>query len=375
MHSAQAAFLSNVESTRPQLKTHAEHLRDDILTALLLEDLAIHAVTSRVKARASLASKLREKVYSDPARELTDIVGIRVITYFEDHIEPATAALKSRLKCIPEHSSDKRDILRAAEFGYRSVHLVAEFPEPALASADHRPTVQRFEIQIRSILQHAWAEIEHEVKYKSGINFPDTTNRRFSALAGSLEILDREFVNIRRAQNDLVADYLTEYQKTKGGEKNLDSARLIAAMEANRPEAQGWRRRRGNLEWFDFQDARMWVRALGATGLNSWNALNGKIEGQPVRDLLQDYAAATGTTEEQVGHRVVAAMAALATDREIGLRFPELLEIDHVQSVVDDVYSPKPRKPAPTHTAKKSPSNSSRTNAKPRKAPKRDGRR
>jgi hypothetical protein len=50
-----------------------------------------------------------------------------------------------------------------------------------------------FEIQVRSLLEHAWAEIEHEIVYKSGITQPDAVRRRFAALAGSLELFDSEF--------------------------------------------------------------------------------------------------------------------------------------------------------------------------------------
>jgi ppGpp synthetase/RelA/SpoT-type nucleotidyltranferase len=51
-----------------------------------------------------------------------------------------------------------------------------------------------FEIQVRSILEHAWAEIEHEVVYKSGMEFPGQFKRRFAAIAGLLEMIDKDFL-------------------------------------------------------------------------------------------------------------------------------------------------------------------------------------
>ena len=59
------------------------------------------------------------------------------------------------------------------------------------------------EIQVRTILQHAWAEIEHDIQYKSSITIPKDIRRRFMALAGLLEIADREFQAIQDADDEL----------------------------------------------------------------------------------------------------------------------------------------------------------------------------
>jgi hypothetical protein len=56
---------------------------------------------------------------------------------------------------------------------------------------------QKAEIQIRSILQHAWAEIEHDLGYKRKEDVPREIRRRFSRIAGLLELVDTEFVKIR----------------------------------------------------------------------------------------------------------------------------------------------------------------------------------
>src|SRR5262249_19774054 len=53
------------------------------------------------------------------------------------------------------------------------------------------------EIQVRTVLQHAWAEIQHDIQYKSVTTIPVAIRRRFMALAGLLEIADREFQAIQ----------------------------------------------------------------------------------------------------------------------------------------------------------------------------------
>jgi putative GTP pyrophosphokinase len=92
-------------------------------------------------------------------------------------------------------SSDKGDVLRKEErFGYLSVHYLV----PLLRQRTDLPEYRRFdglvaEIQVRTILQHAWAEIEHDIQYKSLTTIPSGVRRRFMSLAGLLEIADREF--------------------------------------------------------------------------------------------------------------------------------------------------------------------------------------
>jgi hypothetical protein len=82
--------------------------------------------------------------------------------------------------------------------GYQSVHYLVRLTGPRT----RLPEYQRFdgfiaEIQVRTVLQHAWAEIEHDIQYKSAVTIPTEIRRRFMALAGLLEIADREFQQIQ----------------------------------------------------------------------------------------------------------------------------------------------------------------------------------
>jgi hypothetical protein len=129
-----------------------------------------------------------------------------------------------------------------------------------------------FEIQVRSILEHSWAEIEHEIVYKSGINFPDETKRRFARLAGALEILESEFGALRSERSKLIASYVEAFQK--GGNippGALDSARLIAVLQVERPNAVGWMSEGGNA--FPPGIETVCAAALRAAGVKSSVAL------------------------------------------------------------------------------------------------------
>jgi putative GTP pyrophosphokinase len=171
---------------------------------LRTENLRVHSVSSRIKERTHLAEKLSRfgKEYGTLA-DVTDVVGIRIITHFEDDVDRIATVVQREFKIDPQKSIDKRKALDPDRFGYMSLHFICSMRE-------HRAKLVEYsqfsgiecEIQVRSILQHAWAEIEHDLGYKTGAPIPAPIRRRFSRLAGLLEIGDSEFRLIR---DDLAA--------------------------------------------------------------------------------------------------------------------------------------------------------------------------
>jgi ppGpp synthetase/RelA/SpoT-type nucleotidyltranferase len=161
--------------------------------------IKIHSITLRVKERDSLSRKLArpDRTYARLA-EVTDVVGVRVICYFEDGVEEVAKIVEGALPVDFAHSVDKRRTRDAGGFGYRSLHYVCALGLREAPDA-------RFEIQVRTMLDHAWAEIEHDLGYKALEAVPAVVRRRLSRLAGLLEIADQEFVAIRRDLDDYAA--------------------------------------------------------------------------------------------------------------------------------------------------------------------------
>lgn len=154
--------------------------------------LEVHFVASRVKTEPSLRAKLArpDKTYRT-LWDVTDLVGLRVSTYFEDTIEDVARLVEGLFVVDFRHSTDKLRFRDHGRFGYRSMHYVCAMP-------DELPREARFELQIRTALQHAWAEVEHDLGYKAENVVPEIIKRRFSRVASLLEIADQEFVSIRR---------------------------------------------------------------------------------------------------------------------------------------------------------------------------------
>ena len=194
------ALLAEFDACEDRLRARGEELRSQVAAWLSeVSDLKIHSVTTRLKSRASLASKLARPDKSYEALwEITDLVGLRVITYFEDQVDRIGEIIEARLAVRFADSVDKRRRRDAGAFGYRSLHYVF-----VLGDEESRlPEGARCELQVRSVLDHAWAEIEHDLGYKAQSAVPLPTRRRLHRLAGLLELADQEFVAIRRDLED-----------------------------------------------------------------------------------------------------------------------------------------------------------------------------
>lgn len=187
MRGVKEALLSEWQSARVGVEKLGVELRERLVRLLEAERVPFHSVMVRVKDAASLATKLArpDKSY-EQLWDVTDLLGLRVETYFEDHVERVARLVEAHFKVDFQHSGD-----RARPAGYRSVHYVCSAeggPHPAF----------RFEVQLRTVLQHAWAEVEHDLGYKADDAVPEEIRRRFARVASLLEIADQEFVSIRR---------------------------------------------------------------------------------------------------------------------------------------------------------------------------------
>lgn len=178
---------------RPALRTSTAHYLD--LVTALLDDAGINylSATARTKTVASFAAKADRSVdgrrlYSDPLNEITDQIGLRVITYVRDDVATVATLLADGMRLL-----DDRDMgletASAGRWGYASRHLLVA------VEGEQQPA----SIQIRTVLQHAWAEFEHDIRYKGSVPEDDAPDldRRFTLAAGLLELADREFSAIR----------------------------------------------------------------------------------------------------------------------------------------------------------------------------------
>jgi len=202
-HKIQA--IDKYQKIRPLYKEFSEVIRNILSDAFNSQQIKIHSIEARAKAMDSFGKKVSapssedpdRPCYPDPLNDITDLAGIRVITFFPRTLDVVDRTIQSQFEVL-EKSDTTQILIEEEKFGYGSIHYLVRLEENRIAL----PEYSRFkdfmaEIQVRTILQHAWAEIEHDIQYKSVDIIPVSIHRRFMSLAGMLEIADREFQSIQ----------------------------------------------------------------------------------------------------------------------------------------------------------------------------------
>jgi len=213
------------------LASRANALRDQLIAILATEPaLKIHSVTARVKSADSLEGKLArpDRTY-ESLWDVTDLVGLRVITYFEDDVDRVGRLVEANFHVDFANSTDKRKRKETSAFGYSSLHYVCNM------TADGLPEGARCEVQVRTLLEHAWAEIEHDLGYKAEAQMPKPVERRLVRLAGLLELADQEFLRIRDDLQSYERSLPKRIAEDSGGVA-LDRLSLASLLEM--PEAR-----------------------------------------------------------------------------------------------------------------------------------------
>lgn len=166
------------------------------------------SVEGRVKTHDSLRGKLLLK--GDKYKtlfDITDLIGIRIITIFSDEVDIIASLIERDFKIDYENSIDKRKMYEVDRFGYMSLHFICYLPDKYINDNFTKEEIEiykkfRFEIQVRTNLQHVWATVFHDIGYKNDVEVPREYLRRLTRLAGLLEIADDEFLNIRNQIGD-----------------------------------------------------------------------------------------------------------------------------------------------------------------------------
>ena len=233
----------------PQVQPVVEQLASRLASWLtgVLDDAGINYldVAWRGKSVASFAEKTNKAadgvlLYVDPLRDITDQIGVRVITYVTSDVAAVAELVADQLRVVADKDLG-RETASEGRYGYTSRHLqvaldpawVGDVPTDAVR-------VQSAQIQIRTVLQHAWAEFEHDIRYKGTI--PDVLapdlNRRFTLAAGLLELADREFEVIRE---QLRREGSAELPQTDALDPRIGHQELAAFLAGHYPDA-GWSR-------------------------------------------------------------------------------------------------------------------------------------
>jgi ppGpp synthetase/RelA/SpoT-type nucleotidyltranferase len=255
------------------------------LVTSVLDEAGINylTVSGRTKSIASFAEKATRTVdgvrlYTDPLREIGDQIGVRVLTYVRDDVD-AVADLLGDQVVVNDDRDLGRETASEGRFGYASRHLqialdAARESQPAYAHLRGR----NVQVQIRTVLQHAWAEFEHATRYKGTVpaEHGPELDRRFTLAAGLLELADREFTFIR---DQLQATDVGPPAGDDGSDPRIGSQELAAFLAGTYADAD-WSR----------TDHYAWMAGLllelGITSLDELSDVLAAVDEEAIRTAM-----------------------------------------------------------------------------------------
>jgi putative GTP pyrophosphokinase len=205
-------------------------------------------IKGRVKSFDSYYRKLLRKLREQPARgsppPISDILGVRIICPFLEDLRAAERLLHEGMQVVAvERKGCNRSV---GEFGYESTHLMVRVPRDILQK--HRIAEELLcEVQVQTILQNAWSEVEHELVYKAGFSpFDEPLRRKLAALNAMLTLSDTIFQEIRDYQSSLHE----QFQKRRASFSDQVQSAISAVFRENLPRGsrhQG--REHGHPAW------------------------------------------------------------------------------------------------------------------------------
>ncbi|MFD2626590.1 GTP pyrophosphokinase [Salibacterium salarium] len=206
-------FLTPYVQAVEELKVKLKGLREQY--QLSSKHTPIEFVTGRVKPVTSILEKAQRKniPLDRIAREMQDIAGVRLVCQFVNDIDTIVELIRSRsdFKVMEERDYIKRK----KESGYRSYHMVIEYPVHTIDGEKY----VLVEVQVRTMAMNFWATIEHSLNYKYSGEIPDEVKERLQRAAEAAFQLDEEMSKIkgevREAQQIIIKNREGSSRSTK----------------------------------------------------------------------------------------------------------------------------------------------------------------
>jgi ppGpp synthetase/RelA/SpoT-type nucleotidyltranferase len=230
--------------------TRTAQVLQQILEIATKQIAPLAILQTRPKAIPSFAEKaIRKKKagrYSDPLVRMTDLCGGRVITQTLAEVQAVCEFIENHFVVDSQNSLDVSQRLKPSEFGYRSVHYIVQFKHgifptrrvPVEIPHDLYPdesTPMKAEIQVRTVLEHAWAGFVHDRVYKSAFTIPPKWERELAVLAGILEQTDQSFSRIQSGLRTYAASY-GAYLNEEQLRKEIDILESVLTCDPENPD-------------------------------------------------------------------------------------------------------------------------------------------
>lgn len=179
------------------------------------------SINYRIKDSDSFIGKIERKKYKSPFDEIEDICGLRIICYYQSDVLRIKEVIEKEFAVI--ENENKEENLEFDQFGYRSMHFIVKIKDNWLQAPNYRGLDSlKAEIQVRTILMHAWAEIEHKLAYKSKTQIPKDFRRKLSRISAKLEESDEQFEDLKNQIDKNISSLLEKAIETESFDHKTD---------------------------------------------------------------------------------------------------------------------------------------------------------
>lgn len=180
-------------------------------------EIDVLAIENRTKDLASFREKVdrpdKAEKYQTCA-DVTDLSGVRVIIHLREELERVCDLIREHFAIDEKNSANKEELLDPDKFGYRSTHFVVSFGADRLRLPEFRRfSGMKAEIQVRTVLQHAWAAIDWKLRYKADVGVPNSIRRRLYRISALLESADDDFSLVSMQVRELREGYEKQIQE------------------------------------------------------------------------------------------------------------------------------------------------------------------
>lgn len=147
----------------------------------------VDRVSCRAKSVASFIKKSSKpnkdgsSKYKDPLEQIQDVIGARVITFYRPDVAKLTEIVEKHFTRIEEKELSPNS---EYEFGYFGKHFVLLLPSDVLLDGMPDQAPEIFELQVKTVFQHAWSEASHDLDYKEeneALTFEDKRKIAFAS--------------------------------------------------------------------------------------------------------------------------------------------------------------------------------------------------
>ncbi|MCD6336902.1 MAG: hypothetical protein J7M01_01555 [Candidatus Marinimicrobia bacterium] len=200
-------IISKFKELRPKYERLANEISEGLKTKIDKAGIRITPLVWRVKTADSLLNKIKRKEYSEPLSEITDLAGVRVVCMYESDIKRLEQMIQEEFNVCER--VDKYKEAGSDKMGYLGIHFVVQLKENYSGPRYDGLHVLKCEIQVRTILQDAWALISHHLVYKDESSIPNKIKRDLNNVASLLEIAQGVFDSSR----EKIETYVSEIHK------------------------------------------------------------------------------------------------------------------------------------------------------------------